>query len=61
MDESRYDVDTETQEIILKDCPYIYLPVKETALDLDSREDAIITLLNHLERDFKSDDGENFV
>lgn len=49
MDPSKYDVDKSTNEIILKDEPYIYIPSTHIATDLDTPDDAIITLLNHLE------------
>jgi len=57
MDESKYEVDEVTSEIILKNEPFIYIPVKETTLDLDTKNEAICTLFNHLERDFKTEDG----
>lgn len=60
MNEEKFDVDQTTNEIILKEDTYIYIPCSECATELDTPDDAIITLLNHLERDFKVDE-ENFV
>jgi hypothetical protein len=61
MDVSKFEVNKETQEIILKEDTFIYIPCSECATELDTQEDTIITLLNHLEREFKNEEGENYV
>ena len=47
------EVCTETKSIILKDEPYVYLPIKNNASDLDSRSEVLATLLSHLDKDFR--------
>jgi hypothetical protein len=57
MDDERIEVDVASKEILIKTDLYTYLSIGDMKLKTDLKEEALATLLYHLEADFERDSG----